>query len=78
MKLNAKGQVTIPAQLRRELALGEGDEVEVVLRDGQLVILRSDSQQADSRPGRRLAAHMWKRLDTKLSTDEMMELLRGE
>ncbi|MFT4259238.1 AbrB/MazE/SpoVT family DNA-binding domain-containing protein [Microbacterium sp.] len=32
MKLNSKGQVTIPAELRRSHGFGEGDEVEVVAR----------------------------------------------
>lgn len=75
MRLNSKGQVTIPAQLRREHGLHEGDEVDVV-DDGQgLRIVRVlDSQSR----GRRLVARMRGRATTTLSTDELLGLLRDE
>lgn len=75
MKLNSKGQVTIPAQLRREMNLREGDEVNVVLRDGQLVIIRVDGASSS---GERLIAHMRGRADGGLTTDELMALTRGD
>jgi AbrB family looped-hinge helix DNA binding protein len=75
VRLNSKGQVTIPAQLRREHGLHEGDEVDVV-DDGQgLRIVRVlDSQSR----GRRLVARMRGRATTTLSTDELLGLLRDE
>lgn len=75
MRLNSKGQVTIPAQLRREHGLYEGDEVEVV-DDGQgLRIVRVPDSQSR---GRRVVARMRGRATTSLSTDELLELLRDE
>ncbi len=79
MRLNSKGQVTIPAALRARYGLHEGDEVDVVEDGGTLRIVRVSG--AESR-GQRLVRHMRGRGGAKqtgnLSTDELMELLRGE
>ncbi|MEU7000270.1 AbrB/MazE/SpoVT family DNA-binding domain-containing protein [Nonomuraea sp. NPDC046570] len=40
MRINSKGQVTIPAFLRRKYSLHQGDEVEVVEIDNTLQIVR--------------------------------------
>lgn len=79
MKLNSKGQVTIPAALRARHGLHEGDEVDVVEDGGVLRIVRVSG--AESR-GQRLVRHMRGRGSAKqaerMPTDELMELLRGE
>jgi len=75
MRLNSKGQVTIPAALREKYQLHEGDEIEVVEDGATLRIVRSDGGQTR---GRRLARSMRGRATTKMSTDELMDLLRGE
>lgn len=79
MRLNSKGQVTIPAALRAKHGLHEGDEIDVVEDGGALRIVRV--RDADSR-GHRLVRHMRGRGSAKetagMSTDELMELLRGE
>ena len=75
MRLNSKGQVTIPAALREKHNLHEGDEVDVVEDGAALRIVRV--QGGPSR-GRRLASAMRGRASSSMSTDELMELLRGE
>jgi AbrB family looped-hinge helix DNA binding protein len=79
MRINSKGQVTIPAALRAKHGLQEGDEVTVVEDAGALKIIRVPS--AETR-GQRLVRHMRGRGSAKetagMSTDELMELLRGE
>ena len=79
MKLNSKGQVTIPALLRAKHHLHEGDEVEVVEEDGALRIVRVEG--ALSR-GQRLVGHLrgqgTARETQDMTTDQLMELLRGE
>jgi AbrB family looped-hinge helix DNA binding protein len=75
MRLNSKGQVTIPAELRRKHHLHEGDEIEVVDDDGQLRIVRV--WHSETR-GQRLVREMRGKATTDLSTEELMELLRGE
>ncbi|MFT4166203.1 MAG: AbrB/MazE/SpoVT family DNA-binding domain-containing protein [Microlunatus sp.] len=75
MKLNSKGQVTIPAELRHKHGLHEGDEVDVIDDGGRLTVVRRAG--GESR-GDRLVKHMRGRATTELTTDELMELLRGE
>ncbi|MHB1640914.1 MAG: AbrB/MazE/SpoVT family DNA-binding domain-containing protein [Candidatus Dormibacteria bacterium] len=75
MRLNSKGQVTIPAPLREKHGLREGDEVNVI-EDGQaLLIVPVDSGQTR---GQRLVNRMRGRATTAMSTDELLQLLRGE
>ncbi|HKR69796.1 MAG TPA: AbrB/MazE/SpoVT family DNA-binding domain-containing protein [Streptosporangiaceae bacterium] len=75
MRLNSKGQVTIPAALRERYDLHEGDEVDVV-EDGN--VLRIVRVQGSQTRGQRAVQRMRGRATTKLSTDQLMELLRGE
>lgn len=75
MKLNSKGQVTIPAELRHRHGLAEGDEVDVVEDGNTLRIVHRASQGTR---GTRAVARMRGRASTDLSTDELMELLRGD
>jgi AbrB family looped-hinge helix DNA binding protein len=75
MKVNSKGQVTIPAELRERCGLHEGDEVDVIEEGGALRIVRAEASQTR---GQRLAARMRGRATTSMTTDELMELLRGE
>jgi AbrB family looped-hinge helix DNA binding protein len=75
MKLNGKGQVTIPAALRQQYGFVEGDEVDVVADGQTLRIIHSAS--ADSK-GKRLVDRMRGRATTSQTTDELMALLRDE
>ena len=75
MRLNSKGQVTIPAWLRDKHGLHEGDEVDVVEDEHGLRIVRVRPSQTR---GLRLVAHMRGRASTTMSTDELLGLLRGE
>ena len=75
MRLNSKGQVTIPAELRRRHGFAEGDEVHVVEVDGDRRIVHAEA--ATSR-GARVVNRMRGRAHTDLTADELMALLRGE
>ena len=75
MRVNSKGQVTIPAELRRKHHLHEGDEVTVIEAADGLRIVRVE--EAESR-GQRLVREMRGRATGGMSTEELMELLRGE
>jgi AbrB family looped-hinge helix DNA binding protein len=75
MRLNSKGQVTIPAALRERYDLHEGDEVDVV-EDGN--VLRIVRVQGSQTRGQRAVQRMRGTATTKLNTDQLMELLRGE
>ena len=75
MRLNSKGQVTIPADLREKCGLHPGDEVDVIEEGGVLRIVR---RAGDATHGQRLARRMRGSAATGMSTDEIMGLLRGE
>jgi AbrB family looped-hinge helix DNA binding protein len=75
MRVNSKGQVTIPAALRRRHGIQEGDEVDVVEDGDALRIV----QVADvTSGGQRLVRRMRGRAKTTMSTTDLLELLRGE
>jgi AbrB family looped-hinge helix DNA binding protein len=67
--------VTIPQQVRRELGLEPGDQVEIVVRDGVATIVPAEGP---SGRGRRIVDALLGRGDVELSTDEIMALTRGE
>jgi AbrB family looped-hinge helix DNA binding protein len=75
MRLNSKGQVTIPAALRERHGLHEGDEVDVIEDGDTLRIVRSE---ASLTRGQRLVREMRGRASTTMSTDQLLGLLRGE
>jgi len=75
VKLNSKGQVTIPAELRRQHGFAEGDEVEVVEDGNTLRIVHSEPTASR---GQRIVARLRGRATTDLTTDELMALLRDE
>lgn len=75
MRLNSKGQVTIPAPLRERHGLHEGDEVDVIEDGATLRIVRVEGSLTR---GERLVRRMRGRASTSMSTSQLMELLRGE
>jgi AbrB family looped-hinge helix DNA binding protein len=75
VRITSKGQVTIPQQVRRELGLEPGDEVEIVVQDGIATIVPA---QGPAGRGRRIVDALLGRGDVELSTDEIMALTRGE
>jgi AbrB family looped-hinge helix DNA binding protein len=74
MKLNSKGQVTIPAELRHKLGFVEGDEVEVIQDGATLRIVHSAPDQTP--------VDRWIRgargRSSGMTTDQQLELTRGE
>lgn len=75
MRVNSKGQVTIPAALRERHGLHEGDEVDVVEDGSTLRIVRAEASRTR---GERLVQQMRGRADGARSTDQLLRLLRAE
>ncbi len=75
MRMNSKGQVTIPALLRARHGLHEGDELDVVEDAGTLRIVRV---QGSTTRGQRLVERMRGRATTTMTTDQLLHLLRDE
>lgn len=76
MRITSKGQVTIPQALRRKAGLAPHMEVEFSFKDGEIILRKAEKQ-----PDRgRMAVDRLRRAEprTTLSTDEIMNLTRGE
>lgn len=84
MRINAKGQVTIPVKIRREAGLGPGAELEVQYdRIGGYLTVRKLSPPK-TKAQRRREMNEWFRsaigsaTANGMTTDEIMKLLRDD
>ncbi len=75
MRINAKGQVTIPKEIRERAKLLPGTEVEFTC-EGDVVKIVPITHGPKSR-GARLVEHMRGRGNRKLTTDQVMKMTRG-
>jgi len=75
VRITSKGQVTIPLPIRRAAGLLPNCEVEFKLTGGKVILTKAASQPFR---GKRLVEKMRGRGSVRLSTDEIMELTRGE
>lgn len=74
MRVTEKGQVTIPKELRDELGIGAGSQVDFERADDAILIRKT----ADgSSRGHRLAQRLRGRGDIAMTTDEIMALTRS-
>ena len=75
MRVTSKGQVTIPRNVRQCLGIFPQSEVEFVI-EGNTVVLRTVAGEASR--GKRLIDTMRGRATVRMTTDEIMALMRGE
>jgi AbrB family looped-hinge helix DNA binding protein len=75
MRITTKGQVTIPAEIRERLGLLPNTEVQFET-DGAVVTIRKAG--GANRRGQRIVEHLRGRATTRMTTDEIMALTRGE
>jgi AbrB family looped-hinge helix DNA binding protein len=57
-KLTEKYQITIPAEVRRQLGLNAGDEVQLVIEDGKVILRAAKGSWVDRYWG--LGADLWR------------------
>lgn len=77
MRITSKGQVTIPIEIREQVGLLPGSEVEFI-REGETVrIVRAESK-GESRGQRIVRALRGRATIRDMTTDEIMALMRGE
>ena len=74
MRLTAKGQVTIPLEIREQLGLLPYTEVEFEV-EGDAVKVRKAARPARSR-GRQLVERLRGRSTRRLTTDQILSLTR--
>ena len=67
-KVNLKGQITIPRQIRQELGLRAGDEIELVIQN-QALVLTPKEHRIEAAFGLYAAKH-------SVSLDEMEDAIR--
>ena len=78
MRITSKGQVTIPTEIREKAGLLPHTEVEFVMK-GKVVELRRATKAKKKSRGELLVEHLRShRGDINMTTDEIMELTRGE
>jgi AbrB family looped-hinge helix DNA binding protein len=75
MRITSKGQVTIPQEIRERLGLLPQSEVEFEI-DGDSVRIRKAGKRMAR--GEAIVAHLRGRGTTRMTTDEIMALTRGE
>jgi len=75
MKVTTKGQVTIPQEIREQLDLQPGAEVEFRLegKELKLILVRKAHER-----GRRIVEQLRGTATVRMTTDEIMALTRGK
>lgn len=68
--LTAKGQVTIPVEVRRFLNLKPGDQIAFVLEDGRVTVVRSEDRIE--------ASFGLIQADLSIGSDEMKRTIREQ
>ncbi len=74
--LTVKGQVTIPKQIRDELGLEPGHQLDFAVNEAGEVVLQKVPRRPARKPDRFEAARG--KADVKWRTRDLMNLLRGE
>ena len=77
MRITSKGQVTIPKAIREELGLLPHTEVDFVLDGDSVRIVKSVDPKGETR-GERIVRLLRGAGTSGMTTDEIMELTRGE
>jgi AbrB family looped-hinge helix DNA binding protein len=69
-RISSKGQVTVPVEVRNELGLMTGTEIEFLVRDGEAILRKG--RRDDDPVGR-----IYGRLKLPAPVDVLMDTLRG-
>jgi AbrB family looped-hinge helix DNA binding protein len=75
MRITSKGQVTIPIEIRERVGLLPHTEVRFEVEGNAVRILR---EEKSSSRGQKVVERMRGRATSKMSTEEIMALTRGE
>jgi AbrB family looped-hinge helix DNA binding protein len=79
MRITSKGQVTIPQEIREALGLLPNTEVTFDIVDGEARLRKARSSRGKPSRGDSVIQHLrGVRPSNKLTTDEIMALMRGK
>jgi len=77
MRITTKGQVTIPQHLREQAGLMPGTDVEFKFEAGGVRLVKARSGTARKSRGQKLVAGLKGKGDFRMTTDEVLALMRG-
>ena len=80
MRITSKGQITIPQDVREKTGFLPGTDVDVIYEDGEVRIVKAAPDGKRTTRGQRMVARLWGSATAHhgMTTDEIMELTRGE
>ena len=78
MQITTKGQVTIPQEIRNQLGLLPHTRVEFEISGNHALIRKARRQPRDSVRGRLALEAIRGTADTRMSTNQILALTRGE
>ena len=78
MRITSKGQVTIPQAVREQTGMMPNTEVEFVVDDGDVRIVKAATGKRPSRGERAVSSLRRQAGGVRMSTDEIMALTRSE
>lgn len=77
MRITAKGQVTIPQDIRERAGLMPGTDVEFELEAGGVRLVKANPHTDRPTRGQKLVDGLRAQGDFRMSTDEIIALMRG-
>ena len=77
MRITSKGQVTIPQEVRERAGLMPGTDVDFEIEAGVVRLVKSVAGGARQTRGQKLMEGLRGRGDFKMTTDEIVALMRG-
>ena len=78
MRITSKGQVTIPQAIREQAGLLPNTEVDFVLENGSVRLIKSEAAAGRSRGARAVRQLRARGARVRMSTDEILALTRGD
>lgn len=77
MRITAKGQVTIPEDVRERAGFMPGTDVEFRFEAGVVRLVKANTSAGRRTRGQKLVENLRGRGDFKMTTDEVVALMRG-
>ncbi len=77
MRITAKGQVTIPQEVRERAGLMPGTDVEFEIEAGAVRLIKTTHDGPRKTRGQKLVDRLRGRGDFRMTTDEILALMRG-
>ncbi|MGA1875070.1 MAG: AbrB/MazE/SpoVT family DNA-binding domain-containing protein [bacterium] len=74
MRVTTKGQVTIPQHIREKLGITPASEIDFIEEKGRVYLIKKKGEDMTTRKFRKMRGMA----TVKMTTDEIMELTRGD